>query len=117
ESFGEPKLGDGQSVDRGNDRIGEQDDAVTFALDERRPNCVGEAPARVWRRSKSIDDDEQLFRAGDVALRRLDFVEMLYESIDGDVLVGFFCSIATAGESSSTGSTSGFSIRSRNWRA
>ncbi len=29
-------------------------------------------------------------------------------------LVGFFCSIATAGEIPSTESTSGFSIRSRN---
>jgi hypothetical protein len=38
-------------------------------------------------------------------------------TVDRDVLVGFFCSIATAGESPSMLSTSGFSIRSRNWRA
>src|SRR2546423_1759945 len=36
------------------------------------------------------------------------------EAVEREVFVGFFCSIATAGESPSTESTSGFSIRSRN---
>jgi hypothetical protein len=38
-------------------------------------------------------------------------------TVERDVLVGLRCSIATAGESPSTLSTSGFSMRSRNCRA
>jgi hypothetical protein len=38
-------------------------------------------------------------------------------TVERDVFVGFFCSIATAGESPSIESTSGFSMRSRNCRA
>ena len=37
--------------------------------------------------------------------------------LEREVLVGFFCSMATAGERPSIMSTSGFSMRSRNWRA
>jgi hypothetical protein len=38
-------------------------------------------------------------------------------TVDREVRVGFFCSIATAGDTPSTPSTSGFSMRSRNCRA
>jgi hypothetical protein len=38
-------------------------------------------------------------------------------TVERDDLVGFFCSMATAGEIPSMESTSGFSMRSRNCRA
>src|SRR4051812_4265567 len=74
EALGEAQLVHGEAVERRNDVVGEQDHAVAFTLGERGSDGIAQPAAAFCRNRQPIDYHQQLFGAGDVALRRSDLV-------------------------------------------
>ena len=84
EPLGEAQPVDARSVERRDDRVGEENHRVAVALAERRRHRVGETAARVVRDDEPVDDDEQLLREGDVDVRGVELVEVHDRAVEAD---------------------------------